>query len=360
MNILMISPMYPSKKDPVYGTFVKTYMDNFINLNHNGITRLVCIKGRSPNIYIKAYKYLVFYSLIIFNLLFFRYDIVYIHTITTPILPIRLIALFKKLNLVFNVHGADVITVSKVTERLKRIAIPLLYESCLVVSPSEYYKNVVLKMIPGFPEDKIFVSPSGGVDLNEFKPLGYERRGLTIGYVSRIDYGKGWDLFVKMIGLLRNNDYSVRGIVAGRGSDEEKLRQLIEENKLSNTISLIGPVPHSDLPELFNKFDVFVFPSIRKSESLGLVGVEALACGVPVVGSNIAGIPGYVEEGVNGFLFEPGNIDDLYLKVVKYLSLSQSKKNEMANNARNSAMRYDTKLSMKELYIKLKSINTNS
>lgn len=352
----MISPMYPSPKDPVYGTFVKTYMDNFVKLNHGGVTHLLCIRGRNHNLYVKAVKYLKFYSQILFHLIFFRYDVIYIHTITTTILPIRLVANFRRMNLVFNVHGADVITVSKKTERLKQMAIPLLYKSLMIVSPSEYYKNVVLKMIPGFLPNKIFVSPSGGVDLNKFRPLGLEKSVVTIGYVSRIDYGKGWDLFVQLISLLKKNGYSVKGIIAGRGAEEEKLRLLVEDNKLSHDVSLIGPVAHSDLPMLFNSFDVFVFPSIRNSESLGLVGIEALACGVPVVGSNIAGIPGYVEDGVNGYLFEPGDVNDLYVKVVQYLSLSQNERKKMAEKARISAMRYDTISSMKELYNKLESI----
>ena len=59
-----------------------------------------------------------------------------------------------------------------------------------------------------------------------------------------------------------------------------------------------------------------MFPS-KRNESLGLVGVEALACGVPVIGSNIGGIPGFIEEGKNGFLFDPDNEHSLVEKVIK-------------------------------------------
>ena len=348
--------MYPSKDDPVYGPFIKTYMDSFLELNHSGKTQLICIKGRSYNTYNKVRKYLWFYLQILYYLIFKSYDIVYVQTITTTILPIKLISYFKSLNIIYNVHGADVITMKKITERLRQIAVPLLYKSKLIIVPSEYFKEIVLKMLPGLSDCQVFVSPSGGVDLELFKPSRENSRDyLTLGYVSRIDYGKGWDTYICAMSLLKKEGYSVRGIIAGRGSDQTAMIKMIKDKDVEDLIEYVGPIPHEELPLLFNKFDVFVFPS-RRNESLGLVGVEALACGVPIIGSNYAALPGYIIDGINGYLFESGNVVDLYTKVKKIILLPYEKKLLMSENARRIASTYDTKVVMKDLYEKLNLI----
>ena len=355
MNILMISPMYPSTKDSVYGTFVKTYIDSFMKLNKDGVTRLVCIRGRSRNLFSKAIKYFVFYLWALYHLLFKRYDVVYVQTITTSIPPLLFASRFKTIPMVFNVHGSDVITISRRTEILKNMATPLLNKAKLVVAPSEYFKEVVLGAFPNVAPGKVFVSPSGGVDLTLFHPVEKQNPEMILGFVSRIDYGKGWDDFLEVMYMLHREKYCVKAIMAGCGAEQEKMLTMINKKGLNECIEYVGSVAHEELPNLFSRFDVFIFPS-RRSESLGLVGVEALACGIPVIGSKIGGIPGFVNDGVNGYLFESGNINDLYKKLVQYLSSSQNERRKMANNARISALMYDTVSSMKELYCKLESL----
>ena len=82
MKILLISNMYPSKKDKTYGTFVKMFKES-IEHNADDIIFDCCfIRGRSNNFMVKAYKYIIFYFTIIYKTLFFKYDFVYNHQIT--------------------------------------------------------------------------------------------------------------------------------------------------------------------------------------------------------------------------------------------------------------------------------------
>lgn len=356
MNILMISPMYPSEKDPVYGTFVKTYMDSFTKLNEDGKTRLVCIRGRSKKLFPKVIKYTVFYLRILYHLLFKKYDIVYVQTITTSIPPLLLASRFKTIPMVFNVHGADVITISKRTEKLKNMAAPLLQKAKLVIAPSEYYKGVVIDSFPNLAADKVFVSPSGGVDLTLFHPVEKQNPEMVLGFVSRIDYGKGWEDFLEVMYLLRREKYSVKAIMAGRGAEQEKMLTMIDKKGLNECVEYVGPVPHEELPDLFNRFDVFVFPTRRRSESLGLVGVESLACGIPVIGSNIGGVPGYVEDGVNGYLFEPGNIEEMHEKILAFIGLDEAQRVRMKEEAVIMARKFEQNTVMEELYNKIEAI----
>ncbi len=349
--------MYPSASDQVYGTFIETYRKELFELNKEGENCLICIKGRPKDLIEKAYKYFLFYTRILYNLIFKDYDVIYVQTITTTILPLIIVDRFKRLNLVFNVHGSDVITVKKVTAWLKRLSTPLLYKAKLIVCPSSFFRSIMIDMLPGIDENKIIVSSSGGINIKMFYPTDKVASDiLTLGYVSRIEEGKGWELFVKTLSKLIENGYDVKGIIAGRGNEVPQMKEMIYTLGLSDTIEYMGPVKHADLPDLYNRFDLFLFPT-KRLESLGLVGVEALACGVPVIASNLGGIPGYLQDGQNGFLFEPDNPDDLFDKVLTFINLSADDKERMSSHARSVAERFDTKVVMKELYERLLALN---
>ena len=77
--------MYPSKKDPVYGTFVQSFVESVQSLNIDGQTKTVLIKGRNGNSFQRISRYVGFYLCVLFRLLFYRYDIIYVHTISHPI-----------------------------------------------------------------------------------------------------------------------------------------------------------------------------------------------------------------------------------------------------------------------------------
>ena len=350
MNILIISNMFPSRKDPVYGTFIKEFTDSFTSYNGVKNTKLIAIKGRNNFLPVKLLKYLLFYFKLLVVLVFEKFDIVYVHTITFPIVPIKLASKIKNLPLIFNTHGTDLLGTGKFTSSLREMAKPLLYNSLSIVSPSEYFKGEIESFLPGYPIDKIFVSPSGGVDTKVFHPFDVQKKdAFTIGFVSRIDEGKGWELFLEAVKHLSTKYCNIRGIIAGRGGQVEKMKLMIKKLDIGHIVKYVGPIPHDKLPEIFNQLDCFIFPSMLK-ESLGLVGIEALSCGVPVIASDRYGPTDYVEDFYNGLLFNIGNVDDLVRKIDFYYNLKEEKKQEFSKNARNSALKYDTEYIMDMLY----------
>lgn len=103
--------MYPSATDPVYGTFVKNFMDELRKRNHDGINDIVTIYGKRKWIISKLITYTGFYTRLILRLLFIQYDLVYVHTITFPSPGLRIASIFKHhIPLIFNVHGNDVLS----------------------------------------------------------------------------------------------------------------------------------------------------------------------------------------------------------------------------------------------------------
>jgi len=101
--------------------------------------------------------------------------------------------------------------------------------------------------------------------------------------------------------------------------------------------------------------DVFVFPTYRVDESLGLVGLEAMSCGVPVIASNMGGPKGYINSGVNGLLFTPKDADDLASKIMTYNNYRGDKKTNMIKSAEKTAADYDSKKVKNELITFLKN-----
>lgn len=356
LKILVISNLYPSKKNPFHGTFIKNFVDNLQSQKEVHNLDKCVIKGRSFHLHTKIYKYVKFYTQILYYLTFHKYDIVYVHIITHAAIPLRIISLFRKLPLVFNIHGEDVLTQTKLAAYFLSLVKPLLIKSKLIVVPSYFFLEKVKTILPDIPPSRFFVSASGGVDtiFYEQHPQNSSKQK-TIGYISRIDRGKGWDVFLKAIKILQNKNINLKAILLGNGTQIPEMEHEIKSLNLKNTVYL-GSVPYKELPPIYSNLDLFIFPTTLE-ESLGLVGLEAMACHTPVIGSRIGGLTDYIKDGKNGFFFETGNETDLANKIETFLNLSQQEIEQIKEAAYQTALQYKSDIVAQKLYSQLKLIS---
>ena len=348
-KILVISNLYPSKSAPFHGSFVKNFVDDLDGYNQRPVT--ICVlKGRiDGHGVVKILTYLLFYGKIFYRLLFFKYDLIYVHLITHASIPIRIVSYVRKLDIVFNIHGEDLLVTTPLAKKLLNFVIPLLKKAKFIVVPSNYFKEVTLMQLPFLNAEKILVSASGGVKEQFYVERAYTpNKILTIGYVSRIDRGKGWNVFVDAIKIVNERGYKVNACMIGGGLDVEKMKVLINEEDIRN-ITYVGPVAYQDLPTYYSKMDLFVFPTLLR-ESLGLVGLEAMAASVPVIASRIGGITDYLRDGKNGLYFTPGDSKDLADKIQQFIELEDSQKTVMAANARKTAGKYKSDIVSTSLF----------
>lgn len=140
----------------------------------------------------------------------------------------------------------------------------------------------------------------------------------------------------------------------GEGIQEKDLEARFKVLKCSGQIKLTGRIRRECVIEYLKDADVFVM--ISKAELFGLVYLEAMALGCITIGSRNEGIDGIIEDGVNGFLCEAGNEDELRSIIDKIKSMSSSQLMQMSNNAKQTAFYYSD-VNVAERYIdNLKSI----
>jgi len=129
----------------------------------------------------------------------------------------------------------------------------------------------------------------------------------VIGYIGRITEDKGIDTLMEAVQSLPE-DMDVRLLVAGMGPYLDPLRKLKKSRGLDRT-DLLGYIPEGMKRRFIASLDVSVLPS--RADTFGIVLLEAMREGVPVIGADAAGIPDVIQDGENGLLFEYGDVDGL-------------------------------------------------
>ncbi|MGY1836929.1 glycosyltransferase [Blastococcus sp. SYSU DS0510] len=159
----------------------------------------------------------------------------------------------------------------------------------------------------GVAEDRVHVIPSGfdpalfrpPADRPGSRPTG----GLRIGYVGRLAPQKRPDLVVRAFGRMAE---PAQLVVVGDGPERPRVESLVARSPARDRIRLSGFVPHDAVPGVLEGLDVLVLPSAY--EEMGSVLVEAMAAGLPVVASDVGGIPEVVRDGETGLLVPPGDV----------------------------------------------------
>jgi D-inositol-3-phosphate glycosyltransferase len=242
------------------------------------------------------------------------YDLVHSHYWMSGAVAVRLAAAWRVPHVAMFHTLGEVKNRARATEREqpRRIAAERATAATadLIVVASEHEKHL-LTALYGAEAGRIAVVPCG-VDLDLFTPMDQEeaRKRLRIGdrervilFVGRIEPLKGIDVLIGAAAQL-HEDENFRVLIVGgdarAAAEIAQLRALAARLGVDHHIAFVGAVPHEDLPLYYNAADVCVVPSYY--ESFGLVAIESMACGTPVVASRVGGLTSTIADGETGYL----------------------------------------------------------
>lgn len=198
----------------------------------------------------------------------------------------------------------------------------------IIVTSWDYAKHSNIKdRLKAEPEK--FVEIPCGVNHLLFKPrykdkalldkygLHNKKIILFVGGLDKAHYFKGLNVLIQAVSLMNDND-DFRVFIVGDGNLRDSYQSLADNFGLAKKIIFTGFVPDNILPKFYNTADMLVLPSVDKSEAFGVVALEAMASGLPVITSDLAGVRSVVEKQKTGLLVKPGSVDNL-VKMIKKL-----------------------------------------
>jgi D-inositol-3-phosphate glycosyltransferase len=214
-----------------------------------------------------------------------------------------------------------------------------------VICASEGEKEMLASLY-GVPPSLVSVVPCG-VDTDVFRPidksgarkvLGLPPKERIVLFVGRIEPLKGIDVLLRAVADLDGRPRVL--VIGGDGKDiarKAELASLAAELRIADKITFLDAVPHGELPLYYNAADVCVVPSYY--ESFGLVAVEAMACGVPVIASRVGGLKETVQDGQTGYLV-PWLCPEPFGEKLDLLLNNEPLRRSLGREARIAAERY--------------------
>ncbi len=179
-----------------------------------------------------------------------------------------------------------------------------------VVATSRWLLEQVQRDHPGLPAGKASLCHVG-VDTERWQPAASaasaaddgSARVLRVVSVGRLHVGKGHDVLLQAVARLRDDGLSLRVQIVGGGPERDALTASIRQLQLEDVVTLTGSAGEEQVMTELRTADVFVLAS--RAEALGVVYMEAMAMGVPAIGTRVGGVPEVIEDGVDGITVPP-------------------------------------------------------
>lgn len=262
-----------------------------------------------------------------------------------------LIGLFvKKITgkkLILTIHAGDLFGLEKIPFK-RNIAKLIAFRTDKINCVSKYIKDRFLNLLSSDVflkiHDQIIVMPMG-VSLERFtniiNPQSIRIEKISnktiLLFVGRISDKKGLSTLIDSISILQNLNDDVQLSIVGDGPLRKQLEKRVDELKLNKYIRFMGMISDRELTDLYISSDIVIVPSIiteyGDTEGLPVVILEAMAAGKPIIASNVSGIPDVIKDGINGFLVEQKNQEQLAEKIC-YLIEHTDERIQMGINGR--------------------------
>ncbi len=217
---------------------------------------------------------------------------------------------------------------------LKRLEKPLILQGrlrsrmkhvAMVLAPSVELCEATLKI--GFTGPVHFVS--NGVDTSKFiaKDLSTISMIKTFVLARRLVEKNGVVVFAKALTLVKKTNFKV--LIAGVGTEKEKMQQIFIDAGIQDKVIFLGAVKNAEMPSIYQQADYSVLPSFYEATSI--TGLESMSSGLPLIGTNVGGIPYLIKEEETGFLVPPNDAEAIAAKIDEVLGFSDQRYIELSH-----------------------------
>ena len=206
---------------------------------------------------------------------------------------------------VFTNHSSGFLARLRASPKRQKRTAALMQHVASLIAPSDELVEAARTLGYRGPATMI----ANGVDPNRFGPgpspirsrLGIGADETIILLARRLVEKNGVTWFAKALGPLK--DRAFRVVVAGEGAERAGMEAILSENGMLDRTIFLGSVANTAMPDLYRAADLSVLPSL--AEATSIAGLEAMACALPLVGTNVGGIPTIIEDKTTGFLVPP-------------------------------------------------------
>lgn len=221
---------------------------------------------------------------------------------------------------IISVWGSDIFDFPQISVIAKKLIQHNLRYPDMVMSTSHIMKKEILKYV----DREVEVTPFG-VDMKSFLPKPVKRisaeNDIVIGAIKSIEKKYGTDVLINAFKkvCVKNPDKSLKLLLVGSGTMKEECMKLVSKLDLDDKVIFVGKVAPINVPDYHNMIDIYTNISVLDSESFGVSVVEAMACGKPVVVTNVGGLPEVVTHNETGLIIEKENADEAAAAIQRLL-----------------------------------------
>ncbi|MEZ5504423.1 MAG: glycosyltransferase [Halioglobus sp.] len=279
-----------------------------------------------------------------------RYDLIHAHWLVPQGLVAALLPRDLRLPFVVTSHGGDLFTLGR--GPFKRLLRFVLGRAAAVTVVSSELFQTVQRLVPERQVNASVHHIPMGVDVAHFaqaardapKPADLPTDGQIILFAGRLAQKKGVGVLIDALAATDGPLAKAKLVVIGDGPLRSTLVSYVQNRQLTSRVLFLGARHHGDLPAYMAAADVFVLPSVEAADGdkdgLPVTLIEAAACSLPAVASDIAGVPEFVTDGYNGLLVRPGDSEALRAALQGLLT-DAGKRSSLAAAAFRSAKSFD-------------------
>lgn len=234
----------------------------------------------------------------------FAIDVVHVHGMR----PLKACA-GAAATVVFTNHTSGFLRRAGLGEKLREKMRRQLEIADCVLAPSEELADRTRET--GYTGDVKFIA--NGVDTEKFCPgesdlrvsLSIPQSAFVAVLARRLVQKNGVLYLARALAQIESTDFHL--VVAGDGAERGDFETLARASACGDRVHMLGAVANASMPNVYRAADVAILPSLMEATSIA--GLEAMACGLPLIGTRVGGIPAIVDDGLSGILVEPANVD---------------------------------------------------